>query len=143
MKRVLLTGVGGFIGSHCLEYFLSNTDWHIIGIDSFRHKGDLGRLENIDFKDRVKILYHDLSLPITDPLYNQITDLRVDDKGNLIRKKIDYIINMAADSAVERSTQDPVSCLRNNYELGINMLEFARKANPEKFILISTDEIYG
>jgi dTDP-glucose 4,6-dehydratase len=143
MKRVLLTGVGGFIGSHCLSYFIENTDWEIIGIDSFRHKGDLGRLVDIDFKNRVKILYHDLSLPINDSLYNQIADLRVDERGNLNRKKINYIINMAADSAVERSTQDPVSCLRNNYELCINMLEFARKIKPEKFVQISTDEVYG
>lgn len=143
MKRILLTGAGGFIGSHCVDYFLNNTDWEIIGIDSFRHKGDLGRLQHIDFKDRVKIYYHDLSLPINDPLYNQITDLKIDERGNLLRKKIDYIINMAADSAVERSTQDPTSCLRNNYELAINMLEFARKVKPEKFIQISTDEVYG
>lgn len=143
MKRVLLTGIGGFIGSHCLDYFLDNTDWEIIGIDSFRHKGDLGRISNLDFKNRVKIYHHDLSLPITDPLYNLVTELKVDNRGNLIRKKIDYIINMAADSAVERSTQDPVSCLKNNYDLGINMLEFARKIKPEKFVLISTDEVYG
>ena len=92
MKRLLLTGIGGFIGSHCLEYFLDNTDWEIIGIDSFRHKGDTSRLSHIDFRNRVKIYYHDLAIPITDPLYNLITDLRVDNRGNLLRKKINYII---------------------------------------------------
>jgi dTDP-glucose 4,6-dehydratase len=143
MKRVLLTGIGGFIGAHCLEYFLDNTDWEIIGIDSFKHKGDLGRLSHIDFKNRVKIYYHDLSVPVTDQLYNLITDLQVDDRGNLIRKKLNYIINMASDSAVERSTTDPVACLKNNYDLAINMLEFARFVKPEKFLQISTDEVYG
>ena len=52
-KRLLITGAGGFIGAHCVEYFLENTNWEIIGIDSFRHKGDLGRLENIDFDEDI------------------------------------------------------------------------------------------
>lgn len=143
MKRLLLTGIGGFIGSHCLEYFLENTDWEIIGIDSFKHKGDLARFADIDFRNRCKIYYHDLNIPITEPLYNQITDVKLDKSGNLIRKKIDYIVNMASDSAVERSVSDPVHCLKNNYDLAINMLEFARKIKPEKFLQISTDEVYG
>jgi dTDP-glucose 4,6-dehydratase len=50
---------------------------------------------------------------------------------------------MASDSAVERSTQDPVACLRNNYELTINMLEFARRIKPSIFFQVSTDEVYG
>jgi len=44
-KRVLLTGIGGFIGSHCLEYWLEHTDWEIIGLDSFRHKGYVSRAQ--------------------------------------------------------------------------------------------------
>lgn len=50
---------------------------------------------------------------------------------------------MASDSAVERSTSDPVACLWNNYELTINMLEFARKVKPSIFYQVSTDEVYG
>ncbi|NIQ15098.1 MAG: NAD-dependent epimerase/dehydratase family protein, partial [Candidatus Dadabacteria bacterium] len=38
-KNVLVTGAGGFVGSHCLEYWLDKTDWNFITIDSFRHKG--------------------------------------------------------------------------------------------------------
>ena len=143
MKRLLLTGIGGFIGSHCLEYYLENTDWEIIGLDSFRHKGDLERFSGIDFKNRCKIYNHDLNLPISDSLYNLITDCKVNEFGRLERKKVNYIINMASDSAVERSILNPEYCLRNNYEIAINMLEFARKVNPEKFIQISTDEVYG
>lgn len=142
-KRLLITGVGGFIGSHCVDYFLRNTDWEIIGIDSFRHKGDLGRLENINFDERFKIYYHDLNLPIQDQLYNRLTEARFDDRGNVLRNKINYIVNMASDSAVERSTQDPTYVLRNNYDLAINMLEFARKVKPDNFLQISTDEVYG
>jgi len=165
MKRVLLTGVGGFIGAHCLEYFLNKTDWYIIGIDSFRHKGTtlrveeakqryidhvvgtykgreyLGRLGSVS--ERFAIYRHDLTVPIDPQLENLILGRKIDDRGKLNENKLDIIINMASDSAVERSTSDPVACLRNNYELTINMLEFARKVKPSIFYQVSTDEVYG
>ena len=149
-KRVLLTGVGGFIGAHCLEYFLDNTDWFIIGLDSWRHKGSHRRIEDVvssekleKYKDRYQILKHDLSAPISPQLKNLIVDAKIDDRGNIVKKPVDYIINMASESAVERSAVDPVSCIRNNVELEINMLELARKVKPEIFFQVSTDEVYG
>lgn len=147
-KNVILTGIGGFIGSHCLEYFLEKTDWYIIGIDSFRHKGTYRRLnevlENKEWKDRVEIHHHDLAAPIDDQFRNLIQKTTVCSlTGMRHHRYIDIIINMASDSAVERSTQNPVACLRNNYDLTINMLEFAREVKPGIFIQISTDEVYG
>jgi dTDP-glucose 4,6-dehydratase len=145
MKRVLFTGHGGFVGHHCLDYFLKNTDWELICIDSFRHKGTCRRVVEIN-KDnpRVKTYKHDLSTPFDQQLQNLIFERRIDSNGVVVEKPIHYIINMASESAVERSTTDPVSCLRNNYELAINMLEFARCCkNLELFIQISTDEVYG
>ena len=142
-KRVLLTGHGGFVGHHCLEYFLEKTDWEIICIDSFRHKGTCRRVVEIGNNPRVKTYRHDLSVPIDHQLENLLFERH---KGNdgVISKPIDFIINMASESAVERSTSDPVSCLRNNYELAINMLEFARRCDGLKlFIQVSTDEVYG
>jgi len=143
-KRVLLTGIGGFIGAHAFQYFLETTDWEIVGIDSFRHKGTCRRLEDTvnDFS-RVKIYRHDLTTPIDHQLENLILERSIDDRGKIIEKKVDYIINMASDSAVERSTTDPVACLRNNHELQINMLELARRLKPEKFLHVSSDEVYG
>lgn len=148
MKRVLLTGVGGFIGAHCLKYFVNNTDWFIIGLDSFRHKGTCSRIIDISeygrlHHPRVKILRHDLSVPIDSALENQIMDRRIDDRGNLVESKLDYVINLASDSAVERSVTDPSWCWRNNCELMLNMLEFARKVKPKIFWHTSTDEVYG
>lgn len=137
MSRVLLTGAGGFIGAHCVEYFLENTDWNLVLFDSFRHKGLHQRLIDIVgdqlFDERVEIHKVDLSVPIPAPLENLVA-------GD---KPIDMIINMASNSAVERSTQDPTECLRNNFDLSINMLEFARRIKPNLFIQISTDEVYG
>lgn len=148
-KRVLLTGVGGFVGHHCLEYFLEHTDWELICIDSFRHKGTCRRvLEVFDDNPRVKIYRHDLTVPIDPQLRNLLMERRVNpNTNNIMGKGFHYIINIASDSAVERSTTDPTHCCRNNHDLMCNMLEFARSLQftgmLENFIHISTDEVYG
>jgi dTDP-glucose 4,6-dehydratase len=128
MKRVLITGSAGFVGSHLVEHIIINTDWDIVGIDSFRHRGDSLRI----YQDhtRYKILTHDLTTPISDRLIEKI--------GH-----IDYIINVASESHVDRSIIDPASFISNNVNLVVNMLDYARKIKPEIFIQISTDEVYG
>jgi dTDP-glucose 4,6-dehydratase len=156
-KRVVLTGGGGFVGAHCLEYWLHATDWEILVIDSFRHKGYVsraleafGRASNVvdynagsQYGKRVKMFTHDLTVPIDKPLENQLMDRKMDDRGVVTEKKIDIIFNLASDSAVERSTSDPTHCWRNNCELIANMLEFARVVKPSLFLHVSTDEVYG
>lgn len=143
-KRVLLTGHGGFVGHHCLEYFLENTNWDLICIDSFRHKGTCRRvIEVADNNPRVATVKHDLSVPIDEQLENILFERKIT-SGGISESPIDLIINMASESAVERSTDNPVACLRNNYEIAINMLEFARRCKGlQQFIHISTDEVYG
>lgn len=128
MKRILITGSAGFIGSHLVDHVLENTDWEVIGLDSFRHRGDSLRV----YQDpkRYQIFTHDLTTPISDRLISKIG-------------KIDYIVNMASESHVDRSITDPVPFCENNFKLALTMLEYARKANPEIFIQISTDECYG
>ena len=132
MTKVLLTGAGGFIGAHCVEYFLRTTDWDIVALDSFRHKGNYSRLNEVDDlpNERVQIVHYDLSTPLSDPAIKKIGD-------------IDIVLNMASDSAVERSLTDPVFCLRNNYDIVVNMLEYARKVKPKVFFQVSTDEVFG
>jgi dTDP-glucose 4,6-dehydratase len=133
-KHVLLTGVGGFIGSHFLEHFLEKTDWTITGIASWRHKGIPERIsDSIIYqanKDRVKILTHDLSAPLLVQTKERIG-------------AVDYIVNVASDSHVDRSITDPVPFVLNNTHLILNMLEYAREVRPSAFIQISTDEVYG
>lgn len=62
----------------------------------------------------------------------------------LLQKPVNYIINLASASNVEQSTKDPVFYLRNNFEIQLNLLEFARQSmDLELFLQISTDEVYG
>ena len=135
-KRVLLTGAGGFVGSHTLAHILVNTDWEIVVIDSFRHKGLTDRLRQMvydtypEHTSRVNIFVHDLRVPISSILANQM--------GH-----IDYVINMASESHVDRSIENPRDFIENNVQLVLTMLEYAREHPVEKFIQISTDEVYG
>jgi len=133
-SKVLITGIGGFIGSHLMEHILDNTDWDIVGIDSFRHKGITDRITDSRYyelcKERVTILTHDLTAPISPIMVETIG-------------QVDFIINMASESHVDRSIEDPVPFIRNNVDLTLNMLEYARISKPRAFIQISTDEVYG
>lgn len=132
VKHVLLTGGLGFVGTHTVELFLRNTDWNITVLDSLRFSGRVERLIDIEGYDplRSRVFWHDLRSPIHGPLLEQIGD-------------VDYIINMASDSHVDRSIVEPVPFVHNNVMLMLNMLEYAREVKPEKFIQIGTDEQFG
>lgn len=135
MKTVLLTGIGGSIGTHTLIHIFHNTDWNVVGIDSFAHRGLTERItemlrEHPEYWKRLKVITHDLAQPITKHLRERIG-------------KVDYIINLASLSDVEASIQNPVPFIKNNVDLMVNVLEYARLAKPEAFIQFSTDEVYG
>lgn len=133
--RLLLTGASGFVGSTVLAHVLDNTDWHVVCPVSYRHHGDGARINAIldqrpDARPRVDVLAHDLALPITPLLADRIGP-------------VDYVWNIASESHVDRSLTDPVSFVRNNVELQLNMLEYARIAKPRLFLHMSTDEVFG
>lgn len=130
--RVLLTGGAGFIGSHTVEHLLKNTSWEIVVLDALTYAGDVSRLTQIEAFDpeRVSIHWHDLRSPIGAPLSRRIG-------------AIDFVINMASDSHVDRSIDAPVPFVLNNVSLVLHMLEWARERGVRKFIQVSTDEVYG
>lgn len=132
-KRVLLTGASGFFGSHLLRHLMVKTDWEFVCPCSWTHKGTPERLENaiagMD-KSRVEVITHDLIASLTN-----ITKKRLG--------KIDIILNIASNSHVNRSIDNPGEFVMGNTALAFNMLELARELKPEVFLQFSTDEVYG
>lgn len=134
-KRVLLTGASGFVGSHVLRHILTNTDWYVVCPTTFTHKGLSDRIRlAVDGLDedysRVKVIRCDLTAPISSVTANEFG-------------KIDYVINVASESHVDRSIEYPANFIINNVSLICNLLDWARVAKPEKVLHVSTDEVYG
>lgn len=135
MKRVLLTGAGGFVGHHTLGHMLEHTDWTFVCTDSFRHMGKTDRLREVlaevpQHADRVTVLAHDLRAPISPQMAYAIGP-------------VDYLIAMASESHVDRSIYDPRPFVENNVAVALTVLEFVREHGVEKLVHVSTDEVYG
>jgi dTDP-D-glucose 4,6-dehydratase len=129
-KTILLIGGNGFIGTHCIDWWMRHTDWNIITLDYNIVQLQLLRrlFLGAQRKRRLKVLGHDLTHPISE---------------TLLEKKIDYIVNLAGDTNLEKSVENPVDCCRNNFNIIMHVLEFVRKAYPKMFIHVSTNEVYG
>lgn len=137
VKRILLTGASGFVGSHVLRHLLTQTDWEIVCPVTFRHKGNSDRIAsslegNPAWHNRVHVVMCDLSNP-----------LAVTTKARF--GKITEIWNIAAESHVDRSIEVPGEFIQNNVALMTNVLDYARELGEELelFLQMSTDEVYG
>ena len=135
MTRVLLTGAGGFAGSHVLRHLLTETDWTVACPVTFRHRGNPARIESTlrsheDWHDRVDVFMHDLTAPLP----------RLATRAGWA---CDLVIAMASESHVDRSIADPVPFIRNNTDVILATLQYARETGPRMVIVFSTDEVYG
>lgn len=134
-KSVLLTGASGFVGSHVLRHILVNEDWEIYCPVTFRHYGRIARIIDAiesQYKDRIHFFIWDLKTPLStlDIVQNSIGS-------------IDYILNVASQSHVDRSIEKPAPFIMNNVSLMANLMEYARAIRPEVFLHMSTDEVFG
>ena len=135
MKRILVTGGCGFIGSNFIRYLI-NKDHFICNLDKLTYAGNLENLKDISGKKNYKFIRGD----ICDPKMVERT---------VSGYKIDSIINFAAESHVDRSISGPEVFTKTNV-LGTQvLLDVSRnlwskkRYKGNKFIQISTDEVYG
>jgi dTDP-glucose 4,6-dehydratase len=131
MDTMLITGGAGFIGSNFIHYVMDHhPDYRIINVDKLTYAGNLENLKDIEANPNYTFVKADICN------VNAIN-------GVFSSYAIDYIINFAAESHVDRSIEDPSIFLKTNI-LGTQvLLDAARKYGVKKFVQISTDEVYG
>ncbi|MBU2544909.1 dTDP-glucose 4,6-dehydratase [Patescibacteria group bacterium] len=125
-KTILITGGAGFIGSNFVKYMLERySEFRIIVLDKLAYAGRLENLEDV---------------------ISQITFIKGDVCNKEDIEKIgscDIIFNFAAETHVDKSISDPGLFLKTDIFGTYSLLEYAKKQKVEKFIQISTDEVYG
>ncbi|MHA1268794.1 MAG: dTDP-glucose 4,6-dehydratase [Candidatus Helarchaeota archaeon] len=127
--KILITGGAGFIGSNFIHYIINEkSEYEIINLDLLTYAGNLDNLKDIEKKENYKFIKGD------------ITDFET---VNKIMKQVDFVINFAAESHVDRSIKNPDIFVRTNVQGTQILLESARINEVKKFIQISTDEVYG
>jgi dTDP-glucose 4,6-dehydratase len=131
MKKILVTGGAGFIGSNFINYILSNRDdVVIVNLDKLTYAGNLQNLTNVEKHPNYSFIKGDI---VNDELVSYIFQ----------KYAISHVINFAAESHVDRSILGSEVFFRTNV-LGTNvLLENAKRFGVEKFVQISTDEVYG
>jgi dTDP-glucose 4,6-dehydratase len=112
-----------------------NTDWEVVAPVTFKHRGKSDRIAsaletNPEWHSRVQVMMLDLAAPIDEPTIHRIGE-------------IDEIWNVASDSHVDRSIEQPGPHIQNNVALMVNVLDYSRNAQPKLILQMSTDEVYG
>jgi dTDP-glucose 4,6-dehydratase len=128
-KRVLVTGGAGFIPSNLIRHLLARTPYEVVSLDALTYAGNLENLADVMSHERLSFVHGDI----------RDTELVRDVVAN-----VDVIVNAAAESHVEKSIRDGGSeFVRTNVE-GTQILLDAIRARPvERFVLVSSSEVYG
>ncbi|HAT75177.1 MAG TPA: dTDP-glucose 4,6-dehydratase, partial [Candidatus Moranbacteria bacterium] len=130
--KLLVCGGAGFIGSNFIHYILeTQPDYKIINFDKLTYAGNLNNLKDIENNPNYKFIQGD------------IVDLEFLDKV-IKENNITHIINFAAETHVDRSIHGGCKDFVLTNILGVQMiLDAVRFNNLEKFVNVSTDEVYG
>jgi dTDP-glucose 4,6-dehydratase len=128
-KRVLVTGGAGFISSNVVCHLLEATDHQVVTLDALTYAGNLENLADVMSHPRLSFVHGDIR-----------------DAGPVreLVSGVDVIVNAAAESHVEKSIKDGASeFVTTNVEGTQILLDAIRETPVERFILISSSEVYG
>jgi len=127
--KLLVTGGYGFIGSNFVRYMLSKyDDLQVVNVDNLSYGSNLANLKDIEENPRYRFIKGSIA------------------NKNLvckIMKNVDIVVNIAAETHVDRSISNPQSFFNSNTLGTFSLLEATRKTNIQTFLHVSTDEIYG
>ncbi len=127
--NLLVTGGAGFIGSCFVRHILNKyDDYKVINLDALTYAGNIDNLNDVKDNQNYKFVH-----------------------GNICDKKlvaelvsqVDAVINFAAESHVDRSITGPEIFIETNVKGTLNLLQAAKEAKIERFLQVSTDEVYG
>jgi dTDP-glucose 4,6-dehydratase len=136
MKRLLVTGGAGFIGSNFVRYWLQQHPHdRVVNLDALTYAGNLENLTDIQDRPNYRFVHGDIGdRALVERLFRD--------------EAIDAVVNFAAESHVDRSILGPDAFIKTNINGTFNLLEVARAvwgpdATERRFLHVSTDEVYG
>jgi len=136
IKKILITGGAGFIGSHVVRHFINKyPEYLIVNLDKLTYAGNLANLMDIENKSNYKFIKGDI---VDAGFMNKLFQ----------DENFDAVIHLAAESHVDRSISNPLEFVMTNVVGTVNLLNAAKNLwvgnNADKlFYHVSTDEVYG
>jgi dTDP-glucose 4,6-dehydratase len=128
-KRVLVTGGAGFIAANFIRHLLAKTPYEVVSLDALTYAGNVDNLADVMSHERLSFVHGDIR------------------DADLVRDavaEVDVIVNAAAESHVEKSIEEGGSEFVTTNVVGTQILLDAIRATPvERFIVISSSEVYG
>lgn len=127
--KILVTGAAGFIGSNFIRYLLARyAADEVVNLDALKYCGNLETLADIADDPRYRFVHGDIA------------------DAEIVCQAVQgaaVVVNFAAESHVDRSIEDPEAFLHTNVNGTLVLLQAARRASVQRFVQVSTDEVYG